>query len=123
MLSFHGLVIIATDNTTYSIKEWGAFANTEVAVDNGAGGVSKYLLDIIVYTRDLETLKAKLSKGVVCEIAHGDLIEYKSKIADQQSNYYNKTRLRTHYDSMRFLKTPKYNETIADKLEFNKENQ
>ncbi len=123
MLSFHGLVIIATDNTNYALKDWGAFANTEVIVDNGAGSVSKFILDIIVYTKDLETLKAKLTKGTVCEIAQGDLIEYKSKGPEQSPIYFNRLKLRTHFDNMRFLKIPFYNESVADKLEINKEKQ
>ena len=59
MLSFHGLVIVSTDDTAYVQKDWGAFANTKVIVDNDSGGVTEYLLDIIVYLKDLQILKSK----------------------------------------------------------------
>lgn len=117
MLSFHGLVIICTDNSTYTVKDWGAFVNTEVIVSTADHTVSKYLLEIIVYLKNLDELKSKLTKGTVCDISHGDIVEYKSKF-DKETIYYNRIRFRVHFDDIKFLKIPMYYETVADKLVF-----
>lgn len=79
MLSAHGLIIIAEEiqliqNYTFTslIKFW-------IASDIGEGKTQRFLLNLFVPIKELDTVKSKIQIGKVCEIVKADITEVVSK--------------------------------------------